>query len=109
MRLVAATGFYEDGQGRQYVRCAFVPDHPVFIDITEDRWSVTWRGVVHWIDWAAFAGALPVSMLAVLRRQLKEQLAKSAPTYLTATRLFLHRFVLHWKTGWRDFAAPSLL
>lgn len=109
MRLVAATGFYEDDQGRQYVRCAFVPDHPVFIDITEDRWSATWRGTVHWADWAAFAGALPASMLAVLRRQLKERLAKSAPTYLTATRLFLHRFVPHWKAGWRDFAAPSLL
>lgn len=78
------TGLYEDAHGRAYVRCAFDEDNPVFIDVTNDRWSVSYQGDEKWLDWSRID--LPSRPLGQLKAAVARNIETRSPHYVSKMR-----------------------
>jgi len=94
-----------DSQGRHFIKNEFNPNNPIWIDISNPLWSVSYSGNLQRIDWDLFT--IPDGILFPIRDVLKEKLKKNCPSYINKTRNMLDHFQIQINVRWQDFADIS--
>jgi hypothetical protein len=74
------SGLFENEKGQQFVRCEFIPDEPIWIDVNKDCWSAVYAGARHKLDWANLR--LPPAIVVPLKIIVRERLRTRAPSHL---------------------------
>lgn len=96
---------WSDGNGKHFVKNVSNPIAPQWLDVSGDRWSMSYNGQDCYIDWKALT--IPEKMLAPMRKILAIKMKTSAPTYLSQTRNSLVDFQKSIQPEWSDFSDIS--
>lgn len=108
------SGLFQHADGRRFVRCEFDPDNPIWIDVSSNVWTATYKGSLRQIDWDSIG--LPSPLVHDLQRITQLRLEKKSPSYLTQLQTALRNFAAgldehggELKNGFSGLDAPSLL
>jgi hypothetical protein len=86
------TGLFTGKNGRRYLRCVFKPENPVWIDVSGEKWFVSYSGKSANINWDTID--LPHPLKASFKAILLKRMKKNAPSYLTRIDTTLKNFVV---------------
>ncbi len=88
MRYNSETNRYIDDKGKEYIKSEFNTDNPVFILMTDEMWSTTYKGVVNYVNWSQLI-KYP-KLIEALKYVIESKLSRNnSPSYISSVHYMI--------------------